>query len=46
MESRFKELYMDIAHRVAKMSRAEKLKVGSILVKDDRIISLSWNGTP
>lgn len=46
MELRFKELYMDIAHRVAKMSRAEKLKVGSILVKDDRIISLSWNGTP
>jgi dCMP deaminase len=46
MENRFKELYMDIAERVAKMSRAEKLKVGSILVKDDRIISLSWNGTP
>lgn len=46
MESRFKKLYMGIAHRVAKMSRAEKLKVGSILVKDDRIISLSWNGTP
>jgi len=28
------------------MSRAERLQVGSILVKQDRIISMSWNGTP
>ena len=28
------------------MSSAMKLKVGSIAVKDHRIISHSWNGTP
>lgn len=28
------------------MSRAERLKVGSLVVKDQRIISMGWNGTP
>lgn len=37
---------MDIAIRVANMSQAKRLQVGCILVKDDRIISMSWNGTP
>jgi dCMP deaminase len=46
MKIRFKQLYMDIAIRVAAMSQAERLKVGCVLVKDDRIISMSWNGTP
>jgi dCMP deaminase len=46
MEQRFKDLYMDIAMRVSQMSRAERLQVGCILVKQDRIISMSWNGTP
>ena len=46
MNERFKSLYMDIAFRTAKMSRAVRLNVGSIIVKDDRIISYSWNGTP
>ena len=46
MEQRFKDLYIDIAIRVSQMSRAERLQVGCILVKQDRIISMSWNGTP
>lgn len=46
MEPRFISLYMDIAKRTAEMSRAVRLKAGCIVVKDDRIISLSWNGTP
>ena len=46
MKSRFINFYMDIAQRAANMSYAEKLKVGAILVKNDNIISWSFNGTP
>ncbi len=37
---------MDIAKRTAQMSRAVRAKVGAVVVKDDKVISLSWNGTP
>lgn len=37
---------MDVARRTAQLSYAEKLKVGAILVKNDSIVSHSWNGTP
>ena len=37
---------MDIAARTAELSRARRLKVGAIVVKDDRIISIGFNGTP
>jgi dCMP deaminase len=40
------DYYMDVAKRTAQLSYAEKLKVGAILVKDDMIVSHSWNGTP
>jgi len=40
------ELYMDLAFRISKMSYAKRLQVGSILVKDNNIISFGWNGTP
>lgn len=43
---RFNLLYIDIAKRVAKMSRARRLQVGCVVVKDSNIISHSWNGTP
>lgn len=46
MNDRMKTLYMDLAHRVAQMSRAVRLQVGCVIVKDDNIISFSWNGTP
>lgn len=36
---------MDIATRVAEMSFAERLKVGCVVVKDNNIVSFSWNGT-
>jgi len=45
-EQKYQHLYMDIANRVSKMSYAVKLKVGAIIEKDGRIISLGWNGTP
>lgn len=37
---------MNIASQVADMSYARRLKVGAIVVKDDRIISLGYNGMP
>ena len=46
MKDKFIEAYMDIAFRIAKLSTARRLQVGAIIVKDDRIISLGYNGTP
>lgn len=40
------KLYSDLAERVAQTSNAKRLKVGCIIVKNDNIISFSWNGTP
>ena len=37
---------MDVAERFAQLSYATKLKVGAIVVKDNRIISIGYNGTP
>ena len=37
---------MDLAFRVAEMSRCKRKKVGSVIVKDDNIIAFGWNGTP
>ncbi len=39
-------LYMDQAKRASQESYAKRLKVGCIIVKNDNIISMSWNGTP
>lgn len=46
MKLRFQYLYMDIASRVSEMSRAQRLKVGAIIVKNDTVISMGFNGTP
>lgn len=46
MNDRMVDFYMGIAHDCARMSRAVRLKVGSVIVKNDNIISFSWNGTP
>ena len=46
MKQKFKEAYMDTAIRFAELSHAVRLKVGAIIVKDDRIISIGFNGTP
>ena len=37
---------MDVAFRTAQMSYAVRAKVGSVLVKDCRIVATGWNGTP
>lgn len=37
---------MATAKTFAELSHAERLKVGAIIVKDDRIISIGYNGMP
>ena len=46
MKPKFKKLYMTIAETVATMSHARRLQVGAIVVKDDRVISIGYNGMP
>ena len=37
---------MKVAEIYSQLSSAERLKVGAIIVKDDRIISIGYNGMP
>ena len=46
MKQKFIDAYMDVAERFAQLSHAERLQVGAIIVKDDRIISIGYNGMP
>jgi dCMP deaminase len=38
--------YIEIAETISKHSKAERKKVGAVLVKNNRIISIGYNGTP
>ena len=46
MKQKFIKAYMDVAERFSKLSSAKRLQVGAIVVKDDRIISIGYNGMP
>ena len=46
MKTKFIDAYMDVAERFAQLSSAKRLQVGAIVVKDDRIISIGYNGMP
>lgn len=46
MKEKFVNAYMEAAEVFANLSHAVRLKVGAIVVKDDRIISIGYNGTP
>ena len=46
IKEKFLQAYMDVADRFAKLSHARRLHVGAIVVKDDRIISIGYNGMP
>ena len=46
MKQKFIVAYMDVAERFAQLSSAKRLQVGAIVVKDDRIISIGYNGMP
>ena len=42
----FDEIYMDLASNLAERSHCVKIKVGAVLTKDTRIVSLGYNGPP
>jgi dCMP deaminase len=46
VKEKFIKAYMDTAYRFAELSPAQRLHVGAIIVKDDRIISIGYNGMP
>lgn len=46
MQKKWIDAYLDMAERFAKLSYAKRLKVGAIVVKDNRVISIGYNGTP
>ena len=42
----FDEIYMELAENLATRAHCVKAKVGAVLAKDTRIISLGYNGPP
>ena len=46
MKDKLKRAYMKTAETFAELSYARRLHVGAIVVKDDRIISIGYNGMP
>jgi len=46
MKPKMIKAYMDTAKVFAELSHARRLHVGAIVVKDDRIISIGYNGMP
>jgi dCMP deaminase len=46
MKPKIIKAHMQVAETYAKLSTAKRLQVGAIVVKDDRIISIGYNGMP
>ena len=46
MKQKFIEAHMKVAEVYAELSSAKRLHVGAIIVKEDRIISIGYNGMP
>ena len=46
MKSKFVYAHMKVAEVYSNLSSAIRLKVGAIVVKDNRVISIGYNGTP
>lgn len=45
-ENRLHRYFMQIAQLTAQNSYAKRSKVGAVMVRDGRIISIGWNGQP
>ena len=45
IKDRYTSVYFNIAKEVSSLSYAERLKVGAIIVKENKIISIGFNGT-
>lgn len=46
MKEKFLNAFMDVAQRFAELSSATRAQVGAIIVKNNRIISIGYNGMP
>lgn len=46
MKKKWVDAFMDTAERFAQLSSAKRLQVGAVVVKDNRIISIGYNGMP
>jgi dCMP deaminase len=46
MKQKFRYAFMETAETFAELSSAVRLHVGAVIVKDDRIISIGYNGMP
>lgn len=46
MKPKFIDYYMKIAQATAELSSAIRLKVGSVIVRDQKILATGYNGTP
>jgi len=46
MNNRWDNYFLDVALRTSELSYAERLKVGAVAVKENRIILCGFNGTP
>jgi len=46
MPNKIDYAHMKAAEGYAELSYAKRLKVGAIITKDDRVISIGYNGTP
>ena len=42
----YEDAYVSIADRISALSYDDRIKVGSIIVKDGQILSQGWNGMP
>lgn len=45
MRSKYKSFYKTVVKEVAKSSGDKRIKVGAVIIKDNRIISSGYNGT-
>lgn len=46
MKEKFVLAHMSVAYIYANLSHCSRRKVGCVIVKDDKIISIGYNGTP
>ena len=46
MLKRIDYVHMKVAEQYASLSYAVRLKVGAIITKEDRVVSIGYNGTP
>lgn len=46
MKQKWINAFMDTAERFAQLSSSRRLHVGAVVVKDERITSIGYNGTP